>query len=345
MQNNVYNEFLFLLGGFSYYPRGRYNTNQQKKVKKYRHNDYLYRKNESENNSDDKEDGEEDNDEDDYEMLSNPQYFINSGCILGRRKEIKSLLSYSYEMGAIIRDDQQIMLRYALLFPSLVSFDVFHDFSMTTFQQISETNKLFLSMSFELFYRKELFYQLPPPSNSSNNTPATTSSSYWSSFPFLLSDQEVGLYQFNESSHDKYKERREIRRKYGKEYTSVGLIHSNNKNSNGLYNYYNGLLRQNFENYFNKPPSLSSVLTEKEQKKRSQNLLKVVWLINDRQFEKALELLQETDSTLKGGENKKTKEEMITYLLAQPSSSPAESSDEFIFTLYQLILFGIRFPQ
>jgi DNA recombination-dependent growth factor C len=72
--------------------------------------------------------------------------------------------------------------------------------------------------------------------------------------------------------------------------------------------------------------------------------LKVVWLINDRQFEKALELLQETDNSLKGGEKKKTKEEIISYLLAQPSS-PSESSDEFVFTLYQLILFGIKFPQ
>jgi hypothetical protein len=81
--------FSILLAAFSYYPRGKYNTNNNLKLRQYDYPIYQQRQ------SQDEKQGPSKlflNSSFDYEMPINPEYFINSGCILGRRKEMKNLL-------------------------------------------------------------------------------------------------------------------------------------------------------------------------------------------------------------------------------------------------------------
>jgi hypothetical protein len=239
---------------FSYYPRGRFNTNHLKNHNRYNHSSYLL--------SEDKRSHENMNDYD-YEMFSNPQYFLNSGCILGRRKEMKELIKYSYSLASLIRDDQQIMLRYALMFPSMVSLDIYHDFSMTIHQQ-SNLN-YFLLNTFELFFNPDYYrnYSLPTTGSSS----ATASVSLTSS---IVTSKELATTMTN------------------KEFINLGVIHCNNKDANNLYQYFIQEMRNNFQTFY---ASSSSDLTKDEIKRRTGSLLKIVWLINDKKLELAKQQL------------------------------------------------------
>ena len=136
--------------------------------------------------------------DDDYEMLTDPEYFINSGCIVGRRKEMKQLLSYVRAYNEIIRDDQQIMYRYHMLYPAMSSLDVYHDFSLTTFQQTATGSAFSLVCTYDLFYMTQYYNEYHP--------------SYLEVPPSTV-------------SHGEKKNKR--MRKNTREYYYIGLIHSN----------------------------------------------------------------------------------------------------------------------
>jgi hypothetical protein len=236
-------------------------------------------------------------------MYSNPQYFLNSGCILGRRKEMKNLISYSYSLASVIRDDQQIMIRYALMFPTVASIDIFHDFSMTTFSQ--QQMSFQMTINFELYFSPSFFYE------------------------YLLSNSTSSF-----SSSARKRERR-------KEYVNLGLIHSNNRYSNGLYDHFNSIMKYYFQTFYNSSfPSrsfssgsstLSFQLSKTEKMRRTAMLLKAVWLINDKKYQQALRLL---DTTATENDRK-----VVDY-----SSNTAVESHDIVSILCHIIHNGMHFP-
>jgi hypothetical protein len=219
-------------------------------------------------------------------MPINPEYFINSGCILGRRKEMKNLLNYSMIYNNIIRDDQQIMIRYYLMFPYIVSLDVFHDFSFTAFQQNLENSHFYLFENYELYSMNGYYY-----------------------YPDYRPQQKIVK---KDLSHDDRRNHltRENNLTSQFSFMSHGLIHANLVLSSTLYYYLYYYIKNYYDSYYNgsiaetvSSPLFSSVQTMKGltnfKRKKLQMLLKIVWSVNDRQFEKALQLLDEVEKEFK----------------------------------------------
>lgn len=54
--------------------------------------------------------------------------YLNSGCLIGRAGQIKSFLMTILPQMQLIRDDQQVFIRYMLQYPHLLSVDFSHNF-------------------------------------------------------------------------------------------------------------------------------------------------------------------------------------------------------------------------
>jgi hypothetical protein len=59
--------------------------------------------------------------------------YLNSGCIVGRAKEIKNIFSYASIVGQIYRDDQQFLSRYHIRYPDILSLDQYNEIFLTGF--------------------------------------------------------------------------------------------------------------------------------------------------------------------------------------------------------------------
>lgn len=310
--------FFLYLGAHAYYARGKYNTNHLKHLKRY---DYK-----SFNTSYEGDESVEDVD-DDYEMLTDPEYFINSGCIVGRRKEMKQLLTYVRAYNEIIRDDQQIMYRYHMLYPAMSSLDVYHDFSLTTFQQTATGSAFSLVCTYDLFYMTQYYNEYHP---SYLEVPPSTETP----------DASDG------------KKKNERMRKKTREYYYIGLIHSNNKYSNGFYQYFMSLLRHYYQYYYDPsasssttfPMSLSGGLGDKRITGR---LLEAVWLVNDGQLDAADAILSSLDNKNRSLYNYRYHNEEMLALANKTITSTMTSStfpDTLIHVIYQVMAKGILFP-
>jgi hypothetical protein len=180
---------------------------------------------------------------------------------------VRSLLSFSAALGPSIRDDQQIVLRYWLLFPALAALDVHHDFSLTTFQQGGQLPGLLLTPAFQLLQRRDF-----------------AGSAFPGPVDELPADDLETAAQWP-------------RPRQSREFVSIGLLHANNKNSNGLYDHFAGLLRRHFQLYNSSAPATASAFfgqpSAADKKRRLSQLLRAVWLLSDQEFGRALGLLQE----------------------------------------------------
>lgn len=328
----LYDLLVNVIGAHAYYPRGKYNTNHIRSVKQYDHRRF---KPDSSDNDGDRyhPDGESD-----YESFTDPEYFLNSGCIVGRRKEMKQLFSYVRSFSHLIRDDQQIMYRYHMLYPSLSSLDVYHDFSLTTFQQSSTGAAFNMLCTFDLFYMAqyyEEYHPLHPHYDSAQR-------------PVLFPPQKEG-----------------IRRRKEREYYSIGLIHSNNKHSNGFYNYFMKTIVSYYIYYFDPsfhpshslPPVDSNDSGSGSMKsgrrsidegkmKITSRLLEAVWLINDGEYGLADEVLSSIDSRNRSLFNYvHHRAEMMSLASKTIVSNQMTTTfpDTLIHILYQLMVDGIHF--
>jgi hypothetical protein len=81
--------------------------------------------------------------------LSRPR-FLNSGCILGRVKELRFMTSYAYRMADIVDDDQQILVRFVLEHPDLVHIDSQGDFFFTGYRSMVRGSKIIISPLLEV---------------------------------------------------------------------------------------------------------------------------------------------------------------------------------------------------
>jgi hypothetical protein len=118
---------------------------------------------------------------------------------------------------------------------------------------------------------------------------------------------------------------------------SHGLIHANNVLSTTLYYYLNFYVRTYFDIYYNVSSSESHMFPSAQPKyktnskqKKLQMLLRVVWSINDRQFEKALQLLSEVE-----------KEFHLSSTQKDFIFSGTDEEDDIIFMLRKFITEGI----
>ena len=80
--------------------------------------------------------------------LSQTRY-LNSGCIIGRAKQLYEMYQYVYTNRLIYNDDQQIMIRYYIENPDMISLDIHHEYFMTGYRQFHNSQKIIIESDFQ----------------------------------------------------------------------------------------------------------------------------------------------------------------------------------------------------
>lgn len=81
------------------------------------------------------------------------QKFLNSGCIAGRAGQVRQMIAEAYHWNSFLRNDQQILVRYMLENPDIISLDYKHDIFLTTYKVgASLDHYLYLNSDLSLYY-------------------------------------------------------------------------------------------------------------------------------------------------------------------------------------------------
>ncbi len=78
--------------------------------------------------------------------------FLNSGCIAGRVAQLRHMYTYTQEYAALVRDDQQILVRYLLQHPDMASVDTQHDMFVTTHKAVFVLGNMDIGIDLTYYY-------------------------------------------------------------------------------------------------------------------------------------------------------------------------------------------------
>jgi hypothetical protein len=207
---------------------------------------------------------------------------LNSGCYIGRAKQVVEMLRLISFQADFVPDDQWLFVRYAQSNPQIASMDLDRKYFRTAFRQFLDWKHVGVSVDFQM---------VSLPVDSMN----------W----FMVKQyNEDYVYQSWEHSVSTYYERNLVILAHLRELivrsvssssaplsqgvpllhvpTAVHLLHCNNKGSNSLYDSSTRAMYDIYNEYYNHTDGLGSY---------GEELLRANWLIIDLAFEQAIRVL------------------------------------------------------
>lgn len=215
---------------------------------------------------------------------------LNSGCYIGRAKQVLEMLRLISFQADYVPDDQWLFVRFAQANPQIASMDMDRTYFRTAFRQFLDWKHVGVSVDFQM---------VSLPVESLN----------W--FTVKKYNQEF-VQQSWEYSASVYHENNLVILKHLKQLivqsisqrsdfaalgaarhqipNAVHMLHCNNKGSNSLYSSSTSVMYEIFSEYYNRTES------------RGKELLHANWLILDLDFEQALGALYEDFTTVRCAE-------------------------------------------
>lgn len=165
---------------------------------------------------------------------------LNSGCYMGRAKQVKNMLHFLNDQSEFYRDDQQQIVRYALSNPQLISIDLDKQYFRTAYRQFYDSPFVALTSDFSIISLDNEF-------DYSNRGSGTDTDFYGGHPQAIVERLTLFIRESTKSS---------IVRGYTSSttgaLTAVSLLHCNNKGSNSLYASFSVNMRHIYDAFYAK---------------------------------------------------------------------------------------------
>lgn len=223
---------------------------------------------------------------------------LNSGCYIGRAKQVVEMLKLIAFQADYVPDDQWLFVRYAQSNPQLVSLDTDRTYFRTAYRQFLDWKHVGVSVDFQMI-------SLPV-----ENLHWFTVKQYNEEFVHRSWEHSVKLYHQRNVvilRHLKQLIVQSISSKSGSAAgggmdvlgnhhhvpNAVHILHCNNKGSNSLYDSSTHAMYDIYNEYYNQTDLIHAVDKGGSNRMRSHGaeLLRVNWLIVDLAFEEAIQVL------------------------------------------------------